>query len=160
MTTLPTLTWEKNLLSLAQEADVPAALARTRPATDAARLAEAYEYCAELTAIHSRSFSLATRLLPAEKRRAMRTLYAFCRVSDDIVDRPGPDAGQRLEEWKLKIFSVQPDDEDLVALAWADTRLVMPSSSSKELAATWSRIDIRPSMTWQPTLMAWLRPWD
>ncbi|HSG18561.1 MAG TPA: squalene/phytoene synthase family protein [Anaerolineae bacterium] len=122
MTTLPTLTWEKNLLSLAQEADVPAALARTRPATDAARLAEAYEYCAELTAIHSRSFSLATRLLPAEKRRAMRTLYAFCRVSDDIVDRPGPDAGQRLEEWKLKIFSVQPDDEDLVALAWADTR--------------------------------------
>ena len=122
MTTLPTLTWEQNLLSLAQEAHVPAASAQARPAADAARLAEAYDYCAALTAIHSCSFSLATRLLPAGKRRAMRALYAFCRVSDDIVDRPGPDAEQRLDEWKLKTFSAQPNDDDLVALAWADTR--------------------------------------
>jgi phytoene synthase len=52
----------------------------------------------------------------------MRALYAFCRMSDDIVDRPGDDAEQRLAEWKLKTFSAQPNDDDPVALAWADTR--------------------------------------
>jgi phytoene synthase len=122
MTILQTLTWEQNLLTLAQEAHVPAVSTRARLAAEAARLAVAYEHCAALTATHSRSFSLATRLLPAGKRRAMRALYAFCRVSDDIVDRPGDDAEQRLAEWRLKTFSAQLNDDDPVALAWADTR--------------------------------------
>ena len=42
--------------------------------------------CERITREHARTFSLASRLLPAEKRRAAYALYAFCRVADDLVD--------------------------------------------------------------------------
>lgn len=122
MTTLPTLSWEQTLLSLAREAHVPTSAPRPKVAADDRRLTLAYEHCAAVTATHSRSFYLATRLLPAGKRRAMRALYAFCRMSDDIVDRPAGDAHERLAEWRFKSLSNWPPADDLVALAWADAR--------------------------------------
>src|SRR5688500_15652371 len=77
--------WEQTLISLAYEARhsigrAPGHLAAT------GQLARAYRYCEALTAQHSKSFYLASQLLPWEKRRAVRALYAFCRVTDDIVD--------------------------------------------------------------------------
>jgi hypothetical protein len=48
---------------------------------------QAYQACEAITRQHSRTFYLASGLLPAGKRQAVRALYAFCRVSDDIVDR-------------------------------------------------------------------------
>lgn len=35
---------------------------------------------------HSRSFSFAARLFPAEERRLVRETYVFCRFTDDLVD--------------------------------------------------------------------------
>ena len=43
--------------------------------------------CARITFAHARTFSLASKLLPAGKRRAAYALYAFCRVADDLVDQ-------------------------------------------------------------------------
>lgn len=43
-------------------------------------------YCEQITRKHARTFSVASLLLPAEKRRASYALYAFCRVADDLVD--------------------------------------------------------------------------
>ena len=45
-----------------------------------------YEYCREVAARHGRSYYLAARLLPAERRRAIHALYAFARRVDDLVD--------------------------------------------------------------------------
>ena len=84
--------WELSLLSQALEAVNSAAAPKAQPLhqiRDGSVLDEAYTYCAFLTAAHSRSFHLASSLLPQAKRRAARALYAFCRVSDDIVDRRG-----------------------------------------------------------------------
>jgi phytoene synthase len=38
---------------------------------------------------HARTFALAARLLPAEKRRGAFGVYAFCRAVDDLVDETG-----------------------------------------------------------------------
>jgi 15-cis-phytoene synthase len=46
----------------------------------------AYERCRELHRAHGRSYYLATRLLPAWKRRHVHALYGFARHTDDIVD--------------------------------------------------------------------------
>jgi phytoene synthase len=43
--------------------------------------------CERITRLHARTFALASRLLPAPKRRAAYALYAFCRVADDLVDQ-------------------------------------------------------------------------
>ncbi|MGV3709256.1 MAG: phytoene/squalene synthase family protein [Gemmatimonas sp.] len=43
-------------------------------------------HCEAVVREHARTFALASRLLPLEKRRAAYALYAFCRLADDMVD--------------------------------------------------------------------------
>jgi phytoene synthase len=43
-------------------------------------------YCKKIVERHARAFSMASRLLPREKRRGVYAIYAFCRTADDIVD--------------------------------------------------------------------------
>jgi phytoene synthase len=98
-------------------------------------LSWAYRYCEELTAWHSRSFSLASRLLPPEKRRAVRALYAFCRTTDDIVDRPQGDVTEGLQSWRQRALTARPEPHDLVPLAWADARrrFLVPPAYAEQL---------------------------
>jgi phytoene synthase len=42
--------------------------------------------CRQIVRAHARTFWLASRFLPPDKRRAAFALYAFCRVADDMVD--------------------------------------------------------------------------
>ncbi|NJN83495.1 MAG: squalene/phytoene synthase family protein [Caldilineaceae bacterium] len=113
--------WENALLSLAYEA-------RQSDSThgelqfESDLLEGAYHHCEAMTAIHSRSFYMASAMLPAEKRQATRALYAFCRVSDDIVDGAEGEQERRLREWGQRISSPHPPKSDLVAVAWADAR--------------------------------------
>ena len=53
--------------------------------TDAA-LREDYARCASITRRSSSNFYYAFMLLPAERRRALYSVYAFCRFVDDIAD--------------------------------------------------------------------------
>lgn len=127
-----TSAWESRLLNLAH-----AGLENQAPAepvcADAALLEDAYQTCDTITQEHSRTFYLASSLLPDGKRRAARALYAFCRISDDLVDRAHDrDAQQNLQEWRRIALSDDPAAGegrsgyprlwDQVALAWADTR--------------------------------------
>ncbi|WP_405792084.1 phytoene/squalene synthase family protein [Streptomyces sp. NBC_01506] len=49
-------------------------------------LRAAYARCRRLNARHGRTYFLATRLLPVERRPAVHALYGFARRADDIVD--------------------------------------------------------------------------
>ncbi len=114
-------TWEQSLLSLAHEAR-HSRVAPVNPGRgNKTLLRQAYAHCAAITAEHSRSFHLASGLLPADKRRAARALYAFCRTSDDLVDCPGGDVEARLSQWRQRVALAEPPADDWVALAWADT---------------------------------------
>ncbi|GGS54288.1 phytoene/squalene synthase family protein [Streptomyces cinerochromogenes] len=55
-------------------------------------LRAAYRHCRALNARHGKTYFLATRLLPVERRSAVHALYGFARWADDIVDRVGVDA--------------------------------------------------------------------
>lgn len=137
----PLAAWERPLLSQAYEALLAGAgtiqqrEAQSGLASPAA-LERAYRHCNRLTAHHSRSFYLASAMLPAHKRNAMRALYAFCRTADDIVDStdiinstdiidstlPMVSARAALAAWGRRALGPAPSTSDLVALAWADTR--------------------------------------
>ncbi|GGY01149.1 phytoene/squalene synthase family protein [Streptomyces djakartensis] len=63
----------------------------TRRELDAAGITDpglraAYTRCRQLNARHGRTYFLATRLLPLERRSAVHALYGFARRADDIVD--------------------------------------------------------------------------
>ncbi len=120
--TIQTYTWERTLLSLAHEAWHSMTTAAPRLTADRALLDRAYAQCEAITAQHSRSFYRASGFLPRQKRRAVRALYAFCRISDDIVDCPDCDARQRLNEWRRIALAAEPPIDQLAAVAWADTR--------------------------------------
>jgi phytoene synthase len=114
--------WEHQLLALAGNIPHP----RTRPffsywAGDAS-LRRAYKQAEKITAQHSKSFYLASGLLPEEKRSAVRALYAFCRTVDDIVDESSDaERESQLDYWRQMVETASFADHDLVAAAWADT---------------------------------------
>ena len=82
----PIQSWEGRLVELAREG-LESRLQLEHAIHPEKELLEiAYHQCDEITRQHSRTFYLASVLLPAEKRRAIRALYAFCRLSDDHVD--------------------------------------------------------------------------
>lgn len=57
-----------------------------------AGLRAAYGVCRRLNAAHGRTYFLATRLLPIERRPAVHALYGFARYADDVVDDLGDDS--------------------------------------------------------------------
>ncbi len=114
--------WEQRLTKLAYEAldshEYPKVIN-----VDKYDLERAYRYCDSLTKIHSHTFHLASSLLPDSKRYAVRALYAFCRISDDLVDLAKKDSQKAIEDWKQGVLSINPPKDDLVAVAWLDTRV-------------------------------------
>jgi 15-cis-phytoene synthase len=114
--------WEHRLLALAGELPHPTQGPLISYWADDASLAPAYRECSLITARHSKSFDLASRLLPEPKRQAIRALYAFCRTVDDIVDTSyAADRSARLEAWRLLCSTDSRPEDELVAVAWADT---------------------------------------
>ena len=89
-------------------------------------LGRAYHRCAQITKEHSKTFFLTSGLLGGEATRAARALYAFCRVSDDLIDQnTGQDLSKlesRLDDWKRRSLLDDPLTDDLVPLAWAHAR--------------------------------------
>ncbi len=114
--------WEQGLLRLAyaplenwnrETAESPAAQQD---------IDHAYAACDEITKQHSQTFYMASALLPHEQRRAIRALYAFCRISDDLIDRPTEGSAEQFQLWRQRSLANHPPQDDLVAAAWADTR--------------------------------------
>jgi phytoene synthase len=99
------------------------------------QLIDAYAHCREVTRQASKSFSLAARLLPPGKRRAVEALYAFARTSDDLVDEHDEPA-TALETWITQAHGRVPSDE-LLLVAWMDTcvQYGLPRTLADELLA-------------------------
>jgi phytoene synthase len=72
-------------------------------------LAAAYARCRALHRRHGRTYYLATRLLPASKRRHVHALYGFARYADEIVDAAADlsvaDRAARLAAWSAKFLA-------------------------------------------------------
>ncbi|MCB0016469.1 MAG: squalene/phytoene synthase family protein [Anaerolineales bacterium] len=130
------VTWETELLRLASQAREQNQVVEPLK-IDGRDLAQAYQHCTAITKQHSRTFFMASALLPTPQRRAVRALYAFCRVSDDLVDVASDQQQQRIERWRHECTLAQPPAHNLVALAWADTRTAyrIPGQYAEQLMA-------------------------
>ncbi|MFJ8686166.1 phytoene/squalene synthase family protein [Micromonospora wenchangensis] len=84
-------------------------------------LTAAYARSQELHRHHGRTYYLATRLLPAWKRRHVHALYGFTRYADEIVDRtedlPPAERAARLDAWSSRFVAGlhgEPVDDPLL----------------------------------------------
>ncbi len=68
-------------------------------------LAEAKAYCERLARSHYENFSVATWFLPRRLRPHFYSVYAYCRISDDLGDETGdPRLSLRLlDEWEAEL---------------------------------------------------------
>jgi phytoene synthase len=82
--------------------------ARPRPDTPLRFTREGdYARCAEITRRASSNFYYAFMLLPRERRRALYSVYAFCRFVDDIADGDGiNNPAAMLARWREELNKV------------------------------------------------------
>ncbi len=68
-------------------------------------LEEAKEYCRKLATSHYENFHVATWLLPKRLRPHFYSVYAYCRISDDLGDEVGdPQLSlELLDEWESEL---------------------------------------------------------
>lgn len=78
------------------------------------------------------SFYYGMRMLPPERRAAVYTIYAFCRVVDDIADEPGALVAKReaLDGWRDRIQALTEGRSD-----GGLTRMLMLSTRRFDLRA-------------------------
>lgn len=128
--------WEMRLLAVAEEALNSRAL-MAHALQDSVALAQAYAHCEAVTRQHSRTFYVASALLPKGKREAARALYAFCRVTDDIVDcsTQTNEREKALAVWRGQISSAHPHPHSPVCLAWSHTQATyhIPQAYAQQL---------------------------
>ncbi len=95
-------------------------------------------YCQEKCATSGSSFYYSFLFLPAERRRAIMALYAFCREVDDVVDecQDVSLASTKLAWWRQEIGRVaegQPQHPVGLALKAASARCNLPGEQLLEI---------------------------
>lgn len=102
-------------------------------------LETAYEQCRAITAMHSKSFYIGTKLLDRDTQNHLCAIYTWCRRTDDLVDSPRSsdniDQGldhhvtyDDIETWKHRLFQLwRGEPVDLLDCALSATVKQFPS---------------------------------
>ena len=89
-------------------------------------LEESYEQCRKITAHYAKTFYFGTKFFDEPKRKAVWAVYAWCRRTDDIVDKPRKDTTSlrdELADWteRLRLIFNEGIAYDAIDLALVDT---------------------------------------
>ncbi len=128
----------RTLAGVSGQTDIAAAGAPASISLDAD-----YARCAEITRRSSSNFYYPFMLLPAQRRRALYAVYAFCRFVDDIADDPANDKSVRdaqalLNRWRdelERVYRGTPTRAVSRALADSAKRFNLPREYFVELIA-------------------------
>ena len=100
---------------------------------------------------HSRTFFFATSLLPRVKRRAIHALYAFCRATDDLVDRQNASL-EDVTAWREKLHLPLDIQDNPMLRTWHLTReayQVNPQYQEELIDGVARDIAFTPFTTWE-----------
>jgi squalene synthase HpnC len=103
-------------------------------------LEEAQAWCRDLTRSHYENFHVATFFLPQRVRPHFESIYAYCRVSDDLGDEVGdPSASLHLlDQWQTELdacYAGTPRHPVFVALADTVLNFDIPKREFADLLA-------------------------
>jgi len=101
------------------------------------RLKSGYREAESITKKHAKTFYLASRFLPEDKKLATYSIYAICRIADESVDNPTDKAPKNLSGFKENIESAYSsgDLDDNLLLCFRETinRYNIPKGYFEEL---------------------------
>ncbi len=104
-----------------------------------------WRQCRAVARAHGRTFFFASQFLPPHRRRAIHAAYAFCRVTDDIVDRAPATglvaAAQALDAWEAELDA--PRHPIAVAFAAVRETYGIPVVAARDLLSG-VRMDLTP----------------
>lgn len=106
-------------------------------------LADAYAHCARMAREHYENFSVVSWLAPAQLRRDLQAVYAFCRATDDLGDEADGDRLALLDEWEAQLalaYSGEPAHPVMIALQDVIRRAEIPPEPFRKLIQA-NRID-------------------
>lgn len=91
---------------------------------------EPWTHVRQVVAQSGTSFLWGMKVLPAERRRAMYAIYAFCREVDDVADEPGETAEKKrgLAAWREEIARLYAGEP-----RWPTTRALLQPVQRFEL---------------------------
>ena len=119
--------------SPAAPSSFPLPPAAATEAQQAELLEEAYEACRYITEQYAKTFYMGTKFFSPEKQRAVCAVYAWCRRTDDIVDKPRKDMSSlrtELADWRRRTQGIwEGKSYDMIDLALIDTVKNYPSLS-------------------------------
>jgi phytoene synthase len=102
-------------------------------AMQAEMLEDSYEQCRQITEVYAKTFYFGTSFFAEDKRKAVWAVYAWCRRTDDIVDKPRKDSTSlrdELQQWRERLHDVwQGRAHDAIDLALVDTVRNYPTLS-------------------------------
>jgi 15-cis-phytoene synthase len=104
----------------------------------------------EIIRKHSKTFYFATGLLPEKSRAAIRALYAFCRETDDLVDRKDTTLSD-LEAWRTLVNRPAEEQDHPTLYVWAKIRQAYPVNRKYEqelIDGVGMDLDFHPYQTW------------
>ncbi len=115
-------------------------LPKSKPKKNLVSVAEAYELCRQITAEYAKTFYLGTLLMPREKSKAIWAIYAWCRLTDELVDgaKAKYTTNETLAEWEQQlesVFSGEPIDNTDVALVDTIQRFPMDIQPFRDMIA-------------------------
>lgn len=111
----------------------------------------AFEQVKAVTRDQSRTFYFASGLLPKRKRWAIRALYAFCRRTDDLVDKKDATLAD-VEAWREQVRKPFADQDDPLLRVWVKTREAFGVDTRYEdelIDGVAMDIDFNPFKTWE-----------
>jgi len=82
-----------------------------------------FQYCYDIIKHHSKTFNMASSLLDNERRDAVASLYSFCRITDDLIDKNTTYGDELLANWVNSINCKVPNIADPVQFSWLHTRM-------------------------------------
>ena len=92
------------------------------------KIEESYEKCRLITAEYAKTFYFGTSFFSEEKRKDVWAVYAWCRRTDDIVDKPRKETvslRQELDDWRFRL------DEVFAGRAYDDIDLALVDTVQK-----------------------------
>ena len=101
-------------------------------------LEEARAYCQRLATTHYENFHVASWFLPTRLRPHFYSIYAYCRISDDLGDEVGDTAAslQLLDQWETELnacYEGHPRHPVFVALAETVCKFEIPKYEFADL---------------------------